>query len=238
MERLQSLLGIFVFLGIAWLLGGRAKQKSWKGIFLGVLGQGLLCAAFFHLPRLNRVLEGLNEVVLLLEKATQAGTSMVFGFLGGASLPFDESFPGASFVLAFKALPLVLTVSALSALLFHWRILPLFVGFISGILRKVFNISGALGFGVAANIFVGMVEAPIFVRPYLKDLSSSELFALMVTGMSTIAGTVMILYAQIIGPVVPGAFGHILVASVISAPAALTVAFLMALKDVSDMMAQ
>lgn len=152
---------------------------------------------------------------------------MVFGYLGGASLPFEEKFPGAAFILAFRALPLVLVVSALSALLFHWRVLPLIVKCFAWCLRKTMPIGGAEGLGVAANVFVGMVESPLFIRPYLSHMTRSELFSLMACGMATIAGTVMVLYASILSGVIPNVLGHILTASVISVPASITIAKIM-----------
>ena len=128
------------------------------------------------------------------------------------------------FILAFKALPLVIVVSALSALLFYWRILPWLIGQFSRLLNKSMGISGALGLGAAANIFVGMIEAPLLVRPYLMRLSRGELFALMTSGMATVAGTMMVLYASVLTPVRSDALTHILAASVMSVPAALMIA--------------
>jgi CNT family concentrative nucleoside transporter len=142
-------------------------------------------------------------------------------------LPFIEAYPGAAFILAFRALPLVLVISALSALLFHWQILPLIVRGFSWCLRKTMGLGGAEGLGVSANVFVGMVESPLFVRPYLEKMTRSELFTLMTAGMATIAGTVMVLYASILGDAIPGVMGHILTASIISVPAAVTVAKVM-----------
>jgi len=124
-------------------------------------------------------------------------------------------------------LPLVLVISALSSLLFYWRVLPLIVKGCSSLLQKSLGIGGALGISAAANVFVGMVEAPLLVRPYLLEMTRGELFAVMTSGMSTIAGTVLVLYASILQPVVPDALGHILTASLISAPAALAIALLM-----------
>jgi CNT family concentrative nucleoside transporter len=169
----------------------------------------------------------LNRLVLSLQAATNEGTSFVFGYLGGGTLPFKESFPGASFILAFKALPLVLLMSALSALLFYWKVLPLVVRAFSWALQKTMRVGGAEGLGVSANIFVGMVESPLFIRPYLKDMTRSEIFTLMTCGMATIAGTVMVLYASILSEKIPDVMGHILTASIISVPAAVTISKIM-----------
>src|SRR5256886_14908295 len=156
-----------------------------------------------------------------------SGTSLVFGYLGGAPAPFEVSAPEATFVLAFRALPLVLVISALSALLFYWRVLPAIVRALSLVLEKLMGLGGVVGLAAAANIFVGMVEAPLFIRPYLARVSRGELFAIMVGGMASIAGTVLFLYGSILRPVLPDAVAHLLIASILSAPAALVIAFLM-----------
>ncbi|MBW2563891.1 MAG: nucleoside:proton symporter, partial [Deltaproteobacteria bacterium] len=123
--------------------------------------------------------------------------------------------------------PLILLMSALSALLFYWKILPLVVKTFSWCLQKTMGLGGAEGLGVSANIFVGMVESPLFIRPYLQLMTRSELFTLMTTGMATIAGTVMVLYASILSDSIPGIMGHILTASIISVPAAVIVSKIM-----------
>lgn len=225
--HLQSAFGILVFLLFAWLMSEDRQKVPWRVLLAGVALQFLLAAVLLWLPLFRQVFVGLNDALLGLEQATRAGTSFVFGYLGGDTLPFEESVSGSSFILAFRALPLILLVSALSALLFYWRILPWLVRGFARLLQKVMGIGGALGLSVASNIFVGMVEAPLFVRPYLKELTRSELFTLMTTGMATVAGTVMVLYASILKDVVPDAMGHILVASLISAPAAIVIAQLL-----------
>jgi len=169
----------------------------------------------------------LNDVLLVLERATQAGTSLVFGYLGGGPAPFQVSDVNSNFVLAFRALPIVLVISALSALLFYWRVIPALVRGLSFVLEKAMRVGGVVGLSTAANVFVGMVEAPLFVRPYLAQLSRGELFAIMAGGMASIAGTVLFLYGSILGRVMPDAVAHLLIASILSAPAALVIAFLM-----------
>ncbi|MFK5953166.1 MAG: nucleoside transporter C-terminal domain-containing protein, partial [Desulfobacterium sp.] len=195
-----------------------------KIIFTGLLIQLLLAVILLKLPLFRQIFITLNGAVLGLVDACKAGTSMVFGYLGGGALPFSESFPGASYILAFQALPLLILMSAISSLLFYWRILPALVKVFSWVLKKTFGLGGAEGVGVSANIFVGMIEAPLFIRPYFSELTRSELFSLMTTGMATIAGTVMVLYATLLKDTIPDVLGHILVASIISAPAAITVA--------------
>ena len=224
---MQSLFGLLVFTAIAWLLTENRARVRWPGVAGGVAMQLGLALLLLKFPLFNDLFRVLNRLVLLLETATKAGTGFVFGYLGGGPLPFTSASPGGGFILAFQALPLVLLVSALSALLYYWRILPWVVRGFSEVLRKFLGIGGALGLGATMNIFVGMVEAPLLIRPYLKEMTRSELFGVMVCGMATIAGTMMVLYAGIVGSVVPDAMGHILSASIISAPAALTVALLM-----------
>lgn len=203
------------------------RAVSWKLPLAGIALQIALAALLLKLPPFQAAFLWLNSVVVALQAATEQGTALVFGFLGGAPLPFDEPYPGASWILAFRGLPLVLVMSAVSALLFHWRVLPAIVRGFAWLLHRTLGIGGAVGVGAAANVFVGMVEAPLFVRPYLARLSRGELFMVMTCGLATVAGTVMVLYAAILGPVIDGVLGHILTASLISAPAAVLIARLM-----------
>jgi CNT family concentrative nucleoside transporter len=165
--------------------------------------------------------------VTALQNATLAGTSFVFGYIGGGPAPFVVAHPEASFILAFQALPFLLVVSALSALMFHWRILPAVVRGFAFVLRKSLRIGGALGVVVSSNIFLGMIEAPLLIRPYIASLTRSELFVLMTCGMAMIAGSVMIVYAAFLQGIVPNPIGQLLTASLISAPASITVGRLM-----------
>jgi concentrative nucleoside transporter, CNT family len=224
---LQSAFGFFAICLIAWLLSEDRRAVPWRIVVAGALLQLALAALLLWVPLSRNVFLGLNDLLSALEQATQEGTRFVFGFLGGGATPFEQRPGSSSFVLAFRALPLILVVSALSALLFYWRVLPAVVRAVSVVLEKTLGIGGAVGLSAAANIFVGMVEAPLVVRPYLKALSRGELFIVMSCGMAGIAGTVMALYAAILAPVLPGAMGHILSASIISAPAAILVAAIM-----------
>lgn len=226
MNSYQGAIGFLILILIAWLISEQRRHINWRPVFLALAIQILLAILLVKLPISRDVFVWLNALVLALEEATAAGTSMVFGYLGGGSLPFQESFPGASYVLAFRALPLVLVVSALSGLLFYWRVLPALVKIGSWFLERTIGVGGALGVSTAANVFVGMVEAPLLIRPYLQQMSRGELFAVMTCGMSTIAGTVLVLYASILNPIIPDALGHILTASLISAPAALAISLI------------
>src|SRR5271156_1157092 len=157
----QSLFGLFVLIGFGWLLSERRSDIALRPVLAGLLLQIGLAFLFLHVPPLQRGLGGLNAAVSALADATKAGTAFVFGFIGGGPLPFDEKFPGASFNLAFQALPQVIVVSALSSLLFHWKVLPIVVRGLSWVLQRTLGIGGAVGISAAATIFIGMVEAPL-----------------------------------------------------------------------------
>jgi concentrative nucleoside transporter, CNT family len=226
-DSIHALAGIAGLLAAAWLLSEKRREVPWRAVGAGLALQLVLAVVFLKLPVVKEAFLKLNDALLVLEKATQAGTGLVFGYLGGGPAPFAVSDAGATFVLAFRALPLVLVISALSALLFHWRILPAIVRALSLLLEKLMRVGGVVGLSAAANIFVGMVEAPLFVRPYLARVSRGELFAIMVGGMASIAGTVLFLYGSILRPILPDAVAHLLIASILSAPAALVIAFVM-----------
>ncbi|MHA1598311.1 MAG: NupC/NupG family nucleoside CNT transporter [Alphaproteobacteria bacterium] len=227
MAVLQSVFGLLVLTTAAWAISENRDKNPLKVMAAGLGLQIILALMLLKIPVFRDIFLLLGDGVDALQAATLAGTSFVFGYLGGADLPFDEKFPGSSFVLAFRALPLILVISALSALLFYWRVLPAVVRGFAAVLQRTMGVGGAVGVSAAANVFVGMVEAPLLIRPYLKQLSRAELFMVMTCGMATVAGTVMVLYATFIASVIPGAIGHILSASIISAPAAILVARLM-----------
>lgn len=224
---LHSSLGLLGFTLLAWLLSENRRAARWRMALMGLALQVALAAIILKVPFIRAGFQAINVVVTALQNATEAGTSLVFGYLGGAPLPFEAKPGERTYIFAFRALPLIIVISALTSLLTHWRILPVIVRGASLLLQRSLGIGGAVALGTAANIFVGMVEGPIFVRPYLAKLSRSELFVLMVAGMATISGTVLVLYAQIIFPVVPDAAGHLVTASVISAPAAIVFALLL-----------
>lgn len=217
----QAVAGYLLLLAIAWVFSAERRAIPWRTVCGGVFLQALLALAIFRLPGARETFAACNDALLALSQATREGTALVFGHLGGGALPYAETAPGRSFVLAFQALPIALVMSALSALLFHWRVLPALVRAFSLLLEKTLGVGGAVGMSTAANVFVGMVEAPLLVRPYLARVSEGELFIILSAGMAGVAGTVMGLYAAILGPVVPDALGHILAASFISAPAAI-----------------
>lgn len=227
MDRFQSLFGFFALAFIAWLFSEGRKEVNLRTILSGLGLQIIIAFLFLKLPGSRSVFLWLNGAVQALEESTRAGTGFVFGYIGGGTLPFDEKSAGMSYILAFRGLPLMLVMSALSALFYYWRVIPVIVKGFSWVLRRVMGIGGVEGLGAAANIFIGMVESPLLIRPYLSNISRSELFTIMTSGMATIAGTVMVLYATVLGEVIPGIMGHLLTASLISAPAAITISKLM-----------
>jgi CNT family concentrative nucleoside transporter len=227
MHVAQGVLGIAAILGFAWMVSEDRRAFPWRTVIAGMLLQVLIAAVLLKVPQFRGVFLALNEALTSLDRATAAGTTFVFGFLGGGELPYAETAPGRSFVLAFRALPLVLVVSALSSLLFYWRVLPAIVRAISRVLQRVMGVGGAVGLSAAADVFVGMIEAPLLIRPYLQAMTRGELFSVMTCGMATIAGTVMFLYASFLANSMPEAMGHIITASLVSTPGAILLAAVM-----------
>lgn len=221
--HLQSMLGIIAIIALAWLLSENRRAFPLRTAASGLALQFALALLLLKVPPARAALFSLNGVVDALTRATRAGTSFVFGYVGGAPVPFTIADPKGVTSFAFQILPLVIVISALAALLWHWRILPMVVRGFAWVLGKTMGIGGAVGLGSAATIFIGMVEAPLLIRPYLGRLSRSELFMLCTVGLATIAGTVFVLYATILNPVIPGALGHILVASFLSLPGAIVI---------------
>jgi CNT family concentrative nucleoside transporter len=225
--QLQSGLGLLALAALAWMLGGCRRGVSLRVIVAGLGLQIILAAALLHVGPLRAGFALVGDAVNALAAATRQGTTLVFGYLGGGPLPFAEPFPGAGFILFFQALPLVLVVGALSALLYHWRVLPVVVAAMGKVLTRSFGLGGAAGFSVAANVFVGMVEAPLLIRPWLARLTRSEMFVVMTAGLATISGNMLVVYAVMIAPVVPDAAAQLLVASLVAAPASILAALLM-----------
>ena len=231
MTTLQALLGLAVFIGLAVLFSEQRRMLNWQLLAAGLGLQFLVAFVMFRFELLQALLNALNRVVVAIADATEAGSLFVFGYLGGdpsnVAYPFSVDNPEATVILAFRILPLILIFTVLSAILWHYRILPFIVRGFSIVLRRAMGVSGAVGLSAAANIFIGMVESPALIRPYIKRLTRSELFVVMSCGMATIAGTVMVLYSVILGEMIDNALAHILTASVISAPAAIMLALIM-----------
>lgn len=227
MLQLQSALGVVALLAFAWAISEDRRAVNRKMAVAALAVTFAAAVLLLKVPQIAFAFEGLARGVDAVSAATRAGTSFVFGYLGGGALPFELKSPGAEFVLAFQALPIVLVMSVITTLLFHWRILPPIVRGFSWALERSLGVSGAVGLSTAANIFLGMVEAPLFIRPYLAKLTRGELFMVMTGGMAGIAGTVFVLYATFLRGVIPDAAGHLMIASILGAPAALLISQLM-----------
>jgi len=228
----RSLIGVFAFIFIGWLFGPRGRPPLLL-IFGAVATQFAAAWLLYSFEPTRAFLASLTGVFAALQQATTAGTSFVFGYLGGGTSPFviDPENAGATFTFAFQALPMVIVLSALSALLWRWRILEILVRGFALAFRRVLGLSGAASLGAAANIFLGMTESPVLIRPRLASMSRSDLFLIMTVGFSTVAGSVMAIYVAQLQDVLPGVAGHILTASLISVPAAVLLARLMHPQD-------
>ena len=229
MQQFQGLIGLAAVLLLAWSLSeDRANRPGWRWLGGALLLQLAIAVIVVRVPAVWAAVSVANQGVAAIEKATLVGSSYMFGFLGGAPLPFVLA-QGASppLIIAFQILPLIIVFSALSALLWHWGILKALVRGLSWALRRTLGVSGVVGLGGGGTLFLGVVESPLVLRAWFATMSRSDLFAIMAMIMATISGAILVLYASTLGNVIPNAAGHLIVASLISLPAALMVARLM-----------
>ena len=229
LQQFQGLTGIALLLLFAWVLSEkRSARPSWLWIGAALLIQLGLALLLVRVPIVWNIVTLAQQGVGAIEQASLVGSSYMFGYLGGAALPFALT-PGTAppLIIAFQILPIIIVFSALSALLWHWGVLSRLVQGLSWLLQRSMGVSGVVGLGGGANLFLGVVESPLIVRPYLERMSRSELFAIMVLAMSTISGAVLVLYASTLSRTVPDATGHLISASIISLPAALLLARIM-----------
>ena len=227
MQTIQSVAGIFGLLALTFAISENHRAVSFRQAAIGLGLTVVLAALFLKIPQLKAGFAVIGDAVNAIAAATRAGTGFVFGYVGGGPLPFELKTPGADFVLGFQALPIVLVMSVLTTLLFYWGILPPIVRGLAVALQRTLGVGGAVGLSTAANIFLGNVEAPLFIRPYLGKLTRSEMFIVMTGGMAGIAGTVLVVYATVLGSAIPDAAGHLVVASVLGAPAAILISLIM-----------
>lgn len=219
--RGQSAIGLAGFTIIAWLLSTSKLRFPIVAVFWTLIAQLGITALLLYFPPAREALGSLQVAVDALQAATRAGTSFVFGFLGGGAAPFEVVDGGAMFNFAFGALPLVIFFSGLSAFLWHIGVLKVFVRGMAFLLEKGLGVGGAVALASAANTFLGQTEAPLLIRPYLSKLTKSELFVVITVGFATVAGSVMAVYATILNEIAPSILGHIIIASIISVPAAI-----------------
>ena len=222
--NLQSLLGLAVIIGVCWALSEKRGAFPWRLAIGAVAVQALLVLLVFGVPGAEIGLKAITDSVDALSAATRSGAQFIFGYLAGGEQPYVVQNQPALFVFAFEVLPLILVISALSALLWHWKILKWITRGFGFIFQKSMGLGGASALAVAANIFLGMIESPLVIRAYLDKLTRSEVFLMMVVGLATVAGSTMVAYAVILGPVLSNAAGHVLVASIVSAPAGVLLA--------------
>ena len=215
----QAVLGIVLILGLCWAMSEDRKRFPWRLALGAIALQAVLVLLLFGIPGSQVLLNAMSGGVNGLAAATRKGTQFVFGYLGGGPQPYALADQSALFVFAFEVLPLILVISALSALLWHWRILRWIIRGFGIVFQRTMGLGGASALAVAANIFLGTVEAPIVIRGYLERLTRSELFLLMTVGLATVAGSTMVAYATLLAPTLPDAAGHVLTASIIAAPA-------------------
>ncbi len=225
-DNARALLGLVVIVGIAWAVSENRKLFPWK-LVLGAVGlQFVFALLLFAVPPVRNVLFKANVVVDGLENATRYGTGFVFGYIGdNTTFPVEQANANPAFF--FQILPIVIVVAALSAILWHWRILRWVTKAFAFIFAKTMGLGGATSLAVSANIFMGMTEAPVLVKPYIKGMTRSEVFVLMTTGFATIAGSVLIIYTTFLQPVMANPLAQLLTASIVAAPAAVALALTM-----------
>jgi len=224
---LQALLGIAVFIALVLPMSSNRKAINWKLVGIALVLQFVICALLLKAPIIKEGLLYLNQAVGALGAATLKGSAFVFGYVGGGDTPFTVTNPNAVVTFAFQVLPLVIVMSALSALLWYWRILPVVIRGISWVFERALGTRGPSGLVATANIFLGQTEAPLLVRPYLARMSRYELLLVMTAGMATIAGSVMVIYSAMLGEQFEGVLGHLITKSIMSVPASVLFAHMM-----------
>ena len=227
----QSIVGLIVIIGLCYLFSEKRSIVRVQIVVKSLLLQIVFAVLLLKLPASQQLFVVLNDGISALQSATREGTTFIFGYLGGGPLRYVETLPGASFILAFQAMPLVIVISVVSAILMYWKILPLIMRGFSLILEKTLEVGGALGLGISANAFLGMVESPLLIKPYLSKMNRGELFAVMCAGMATIAGTMLALESAVISSVVPDAIGHLISCSLITLPAVVYISHLLVPDD-------
>ena len=228
---MQGILGVLFLIVFAWLCSERRDQIDVRFVGIGLFAQFSLAFLFFQVPLISDILMSLNFIIAAIEAATLEGTRFLFGYLGGGNEPFEVTEGGYLYLFAFRVLPNVIVFCVLIAVLWYWKILPKVVTGFGFLLRRVFKVSGAVGTSAAATLFLGMVETPMIIRAYLTKLTRSEFFTVMTCGMSTVAGSVMIIYANTLSDIIPGAIGHIVVGSVLNIVGAIYVSRIIVPED-------
>ena len=235
MEYLQPALGLFALLALGAIFSENIKSIKIRYVLSGILLQFVLVLLLTKVDLVSSAFEVLSNGVMVIKEANDYGTGFVFGYLadGAPNAPFDVANPGGTFIFAFGGLTLVILMSAVSAILWHLKVIPVIVNILSVLFKKPLNVGGPIGLGATANVFLGQVEAPLLIKPYLSAMTRHELLIIMTVGMSTIAGSVMVVYTTLLSPIYgSGLIGHFLSASLISVPAGIMYANMMIPSDV------
>jgi CNT family concentrative nucleoside transporter len=223
MLSIQAVLGIVAVLALATFLSHARSSISWKVIGVAITGQALTGALFLHVEWAQQFLVYVTYFAKSIETAAHKATAFVFGYVGAADLPF-EVIPGTStFIFAFQVLPVIMVIGAMSAMLWHWQVLGRIVAVGAWFARKTLGVSSPVGFAAVANAFLGMIEAPLLIKPYLSRISSTELFTVMAVGMATIAGGTAVIINGILGTD-SAAFSNVVTATLMNVPGAIALA--------------
>ncbi len=235
MEYLQPTIGLFALLALGAIFSEDIKSIKIRYVVSGVLIQLVLAILLTKVEIISSFFTVLSDGVMVLKAANDYGTGFVFGYLadGAPNAPFEITNPGGTFIFAFGGLTLIIVMSAISALLWRLKIIPVIVNALSILFKRPLNVGGPIGLGATSNVFLGQVEAPLLIKPYLASMTRHELLIIMTVGMSTIAGSVMVVYTTMLYPIYgAGLIGHFLSASLISVPAGIMYANMMLPSDV------
>src|SRR5215813_5927 len=213
-----SLVGFVIFASVAWLLSSNRRRVAWKTIAWGVALQLIIGVIIFRLPVSQRVLLWVNDAVVVLLNASKSGSTFLFGPL--AASPGETGSVG--FILVFQVLPVVIFFAAFTAMLYHLRVLQIFVRVFARLFHRTMKISGAESLSSAANIFVG-IESALVIRPYLERMTRSELLLILTAGMGTVASSTLGVYVVFLAGVFPEIAGHLISASILAIPACVVV---------------
>lgn len=239
-ERATSLVGLVSFLALAFLLSSRRRAVRWRIVAWGIGLQFVFAFLILRTRGGNALFEVLNDGVVALLNYTAAGASFIFGNLTLNNVPVGQSdgpmglvsqepsgWANTGAYFAFTVLPTIIFFSSLMAVLYHFGIMQLIVRGLTKLMMKTMRTSGSESLSAAGNIFLGQTEAPLLVRPFISRMTNSELHAVMTAGFASVAGGVMAAYVGMLVGFFPDIAGHLIAASVMSAPAALAISKIM-----------
>lgn len=226
MDRLIGILGILAILGLAYIISNDKNKIDKKLIFWGISLQLFFALLILKVPGGKFVFNSIDIFIKKILDFSVEGSKFLFGNLADDSLyfPNDGSWPGFGFQFAFLVLPTVIFFSSIMSVLYHIGFMQKIIKYISKLMQKTMGTSGAETTSISANIFVGQTEAPLVIKPFISKMTNSELMAIMTGGFATVAGGVMAAYVLMLSKTIPGIAGHLMAASIMSAPAALVIA--------------